>query len=326
MSAQDVSSVTRIRTLRADRGDARERLDLVLVRHLADRPEVSRSQIQAWIEGGRVKVNGAVAAKPSMRLALGDEIEIALPPPPPRLAMTAEERPLSILFEDEHLLALDKPPGLVVHPSIGHRQGTLMNALLWHAREWGPDRRPGLVNRLDRDTSGVLLVAKTPAVHGILARHLRRRDARKEYLAIAYGSPPTDQGRIDLKILRDPADRKRMIVSKTEGRDSVTLWERISEGGGLTLLRCRLLTGRTHQIRVHLKARGWPIVGDPVYGEPRFKGIADPGLAALCKDFPRQALHARRLAFAHPATGGSIEIMAPVPEDMEGLLAAAGLE
>lgn len=313
------------RTLRADRGDARERLDRVLVRHLADRPEVSRSQIQAWIEGGRVRVNGAVAAKPSARLALGDEIEIALPPPPQRPVMAAEERSLSILFEDEHLLALDKPPGLVVHPSIGHRQGTLMNALLWHAREWGEDRRPGLVNRLDRDTSGVLLVAKTPAVHGILARHLRRRDARKEYLAVAYGSPPSEKGRIDLKILHDPADRKRRIVSKTQGRDSVTLWERISEGGGLTLLRCRLLTGRTHQIRVHLKARGWPIVGDPVYGEPRFKGIADPALAALCRDFPRQALHARRLAFAHPATGAPIEIVAPVPEDMAGLLAAAGL-
>ncbi len=317
------------RIIRADRGDARERLDLVLVRHLADRPEVSRSQIQAWIEGGLVKVNGAVAAKPSVRLVLGDEIEIVLPPPPPpRPAMAAEERPLSILFEDEHLLAVDKPPGLVVHPSIGHRAGTLINALLWHAREWGEGCRPGLVNRLDRDTSGVLLVAKTPAVHATLARHLRRRDARKEYLAAVYGSPPAgylERGRIELKILRDPLDRKRMIPSKTEGLDSVTLWERISEGNGLTLLACRLLTGRTHQIRVHLKARGWPIVGDPLYGEPRFKGIADPVLAGLCKDFPRQALHARRIAFAHPATGAPMEIVAPVPEDMAGLLRAAGL-
>ena len=319
-----------IRTIRADRGDARERLDLVLVRHLADRPEVSRSQIQALIEGGRVTVNGAVAAKPSARLAMGDEIGIALPPPPPpRPAMAAEERPLSILFEDEHLLAVDKPPGLVVHPSPGHRAGTLVNALLWHARAWGEDRRPGLVNRLDRDTSGVLLVAKTPGVHATLARHLRRRDAVKEYLAAVYGSPPSGhfgKGRIELKILRDPSDRKRMITSKTEGLDSVTLWERISERGGLTLLACRLLTGRTHQIRVHLKARGWPIVGDPIYGEPRFKGIADPALAGICKDFPRQALHARRIAFAHPATGAPVEIVAPVPEDMAGLLAAAGLK
>ena len=315
-----------IRTIRTDRGDARERLDLVLVRHLADRPEISRSQIQAWIEGGRVTVNGAVAAKPSARLALGDEIEVVLPPPPPpRPAMAAEERPLSILFEDEHLLAVDKPPGLVAHPSPGHRAGTLINALLWYAREWGEGCRPSLVNRLDRDTSGVLLVAKTPVVHATLARHLRRRDAEKEYLAVVYGSPPSDKGRIELKILRDPSDRKRIITSKTEGRDSVTLWERISEGNRLTLLACRLLTGRTHQIRVHLKARGWPIVGDPVYGEPRFKGIPDPTLAAYCKDFPRQALHARRIAFAHPATGAPIEIVASVPEDMAGLLAAAGL-
>ncbi len=325
MSAQDTQGGT-TRIVRTDRGDARERLDLVLVRHLADRPEISRSQIQAWIEGGRVKVNGAVAAKPSARLALGDEIEVALPPPPPpRPAMAAEERPLSILFEDEHLLAVDKPPGLVVHPSSGHRAGTLINAVLWYARDWGEDRRPGLVNRLDRDTTGVLLVAKAPAVHATLARHLRRRDAEKEYLTVVYGSPPTDKGRIELKILRDPLDLKRRITSKTEGRDSVTLWERISAGGGLTLLRCRLLTGRTHQIRVHLKARGWPIVGDPVYGEPRYKGIADPVLAGICKDFPRQALHARRIAFAHPATGAMIEIVAPVPEDMASLLETAGL-
>ncbi len=312
------------RTIRTDRGDARERLDLVLVRHLADRPEISRSQIQAWIEAGRARVNGAVTAKPSARVAQGAEIEIALPPPPPpRPAPAAEERALSILFEDEHLLAVDKPPDLVAHPSPGHRAGTLLNALMGYARDWEEGRRPSLANRLDRDTSGVLLVAKTPAVHATLARHLRRRDARKEYLAAVYGSPPTDEGRIELRLLRDPADRKRVIASKTEGLASVTLWERLEEGNGLTLLGCRLLTGRTHQIRVHLKARGWPIVGDPVYGEPRYKGIADPALAALCRDFPRQALHARRIAFAHPATGAPMEIVAPVPADMAGLLAAA---
>lgn len=313
------------RTFRADRGDDRERIDRVLQRHLADRPDVTRSRIQGWIGDGLVRVNGAPAAKPSSRLMTGDVVEVELPPLPERRAVTAQEMPLSVLFEDEHLLAIDKPPGLVVHPTMGHREGTLINALLWHAREWGEGRRPGLVNRLDRGTSGVLLVAKTPAIHGALARSLRRRDAGKEYLAVIYGATPFEHGRIERKILRDPADRKRMATSKTEGRDSVTRYERLAEGSGLTLLRCRLLTGRTHQIRVHLQSQGWPIVGDPVYGEPRWKGIAEPALAALCRDFPRQALHAFRLSFVHPATGAPLEIAAPVPEDLEALLAAAGL-
>lgn len=313
------------RTFRADRGDDRERIDRVLQRHLADRPDITRSRIQTWIGEGLVRVNGTPAAKPSSRLIVGDVVEVELPPPPERRAPAAQEMPLSVLYEDEHLLALDKPPGIVVHPAPGHREGTLINALLWRARDWGEGQNPGLVNRLDRGTSGVLLVAKTPALHASLARHLRRRDAQKEYLAVIYGATPFDQGRIELKILRDPEDRTRRVTSRTEGRDSVTLYERLAEASGLTLLRCRLLTGRTHQIRVHLKSQGWPIVGDPVYGEPRWKGIAEPGLAALCRDFPRQALHALRLSFVHPATGAPLEIAAPVPEDLETLLAAAGL-
>ncbi len=313
------------RTFRADRGDDRERIDRVLQRHLADRPDVTRSRIQGWIGEGMVRVNGVPAVKPASRLMTGDVVEVELPPLPERRATVAQEMPLSVLFEDEHLLAVDKPPGLVVHPTIGHREGTLINALLWYARGWGEGRRPGLVNRLDRGTSGVLLVAKTPAFHGALARSLRRRDAGKEYLAVVYGATLFEQGRVERRILRDPADRKRMATSKTEGRDSITLYERMGEGSGLTLLRCRLLTGRTHQIRVHLQSQGWPIVGDPVYGEPRWKGIAESGLAALCRDFPRQALHAFRLTFVHPATGAPLEITAPVPEDLGGLLAAAGL-
>jgi 23S rRNA pseudouridine1911/1915/1917 synthase len=317
--------VTAPRTFRADRGDDRERIDRVLQRHLADRPDITRSRIQGWMGEGLVLVNGVPAAKPSSRLIVGDVVEVALPPPPERRAPVAQEMPLSILFEDEHLLAVDKPPGIVVHPTAGHREGTLLNALLWYARGWGEGRRPGLVNRLDRGTSGVLLVAKTPAVHAALARSLRRRDAGKEYLAVIYGATPFDEGRIELKLLRDPEDRKRMTTSRKEGRDSVTLYERLAETAGLTLLRCRLLTGRTHQIRAHLKSQGWPIVGDPLYGEPRWKGIAESGVAAACRDFPRQALHAVRLSFVHPATGAPLEITAPVPEDLEALLAAAGL-
>jgi len=314
------------RTFRADRGDARERLDHVLRRHLADRPDVTRARLQAWIAEGRVRVNGNPAAKPSSRLSLGDQVEVPLPPLPERREVTAQEMPLVVLFEDEHLLALDKPPGLVVHPAAGHRDGTLINALMWRARDWEEGRRPGLVNRLDRGTSGVLLVAKTPEVHAALTRRLRRPDAEKEYLAVVYGSTPFSLGRIELKILRDPADRKRRMASKSEGKDSLTLYRRIGEASGLTLLSCRLLTGRTHQIRVHLASQGWPIVGDPLYGEPRWKGIADSVVAAVCKDFPRQALHACRLSFLHPVTGAPLEIVAPVPEDMAALLAAAGLQ
>src|SRR3954464_7355612 len=313
------------RTFRADRGDDRERIDRVLQRHLADRPDVTRSRIQVWIGAGLLRGNRAPGAKPSRPVVTGDVVEVELPPPPERRAVTAPEMPLSVLFEDEHLLAIAKTPGPVVPPAPGHREGTLINALTWRARDWGEGRRPGLVNRLDRGTSGVLLVAKTPAIHASLARHLRRRDAGKEYLAVVYGTTPFDQGRIERKILRDPQDRKRMITSKSEGRDSVTLYERLAEGSGLTLLRCRLLTGRTHQIRVHLRSQGWPIVGDPVYGEPRWRGIAESGLAALCRDFPRQALHAFRLSFVHPATGVPVEIAAPVPEDLAALLAAAEL-
>jgi 23S rRNA pseudouridine1911/1915/1917 synthase len=315
-----------IRTFRADRGDARERLDHALVRHLAGVPAVSRAQIQAWIAAGRVRVNGAVATRPAVRLVLGDEVEIALPAPPPAPPPpAAQEMPLSILFEDDHLLALDKPAGLVVHPAVGHREGTLINALLWRAGEWEGDGRPGLVNRLDKDTSGVVLVAKGSQAHAALARALRSRRAEKEYLAVVYGATPFAKGRIESKILRDATDRRRMATSKIEGRASLTLYERLGEAGSLSLLRCVLRTGRTHQIRAHLKGQGLPIVGDPVYGEPRWKGIADPALAAVCRDFPRQALHARRLAFAHPATGVPMEVVAPIPADLAGLLAAAGL-
>jgi 23S rRNA pseudouridine1911/1915/1917 synthase len=318
------------RTFRADRGDARaRRLDLVLLRHLRDRHDISRAQVQAWIDAGLVRVNGAPAAKASSRVASGDEIEVVLPPPPPLPPPpVAQEMPVSILYEDEHLLAVDKPAGLVVHPTHGYSAGTLLNALLWRLREWeGEERRPGLVNRLDRDTSGVLLVAKGPEMHAALVRAFRARRAEKEYLAVVHGRTPFPKGRIDLKILRDPEDRRRMTTSKTEGRDSSTVWERLAESPEepLSLLCCRLLTGRTHQIRVHLKALGLPIVGDPVYGEPRWRGIRDPELAALCRDFPRQALHARRVALVHPSTGATLEVVAPVPGDLAGLMRAAGL-
>lgn len=315
---------------RIHRGDARQRLDVALVRRLDEIPGLSRTRIQEWIAEGLVRLNGVVVRKASERLAAGDEVEIELPPPPPRPEMAAQEIPLSILYEDEHLVAVDKPPGLVVHPTFGHRDGTLLNALLWHLRQRGEDAESlGPVSRLDKWTSGVLVVARGGEAHARLARALKSPTSEKEYWAVVYGQTGVDHGRIDLRVLRDSEDRRRMTTSKTEGVAASTLFSTLAETAGagvaLSLLRCVLLTGRMHQIRVHLRARGWPIVGDPVYGEPRWKGIADPALAALCRDFPRQALHARRLVFRHPVTGEPVEIVAPVPADMGELLAAAGI-
>jgi 23S rRNA pseudouridine1911/1915/1917 synthase len=301
------------------------------VRHLGDRPDASRARVQAWIAAGLVRVNGVPAGKPAGRLALGDAVAALLPPPPPpRPRPVPQDLPLAVLYEDDHLLAVDKPPGLVVHPTPGRRDGTLLNALLWRARSWADGCRPGLVNRLDKGTSGIVLVAKTGAAHGRLARALRSPAAEKEYLALVYGRPPLARGRIERKLVRDVSSgSRRMAASRTAGRDAVTLYEVLAETRGegtpLTLLRCLLRTGRTHQIRVHLESAGLPIVGDPVYGASGWKGLRDLLLAALCRDLPRQALHARRLAFVHPATGEPLEIVAPLPQDLAVLLAAAGL-
>ena len=317
-------------TFRADRGDAGQRLDRVLLRHLADRPDLSRSRVQAWIAEGRVRVGGTPALKPAARLAPGDLVEADLPPPPPaRPAPRPQELPLAVLYEDEHLLALDKPPGLVVHPTYKHAEGTLLNALLHRARDWPPGRRPHLAQRLDKGTSGVLLVAKTGEVHGAFARAAARGLIQKEYLAVVYGRPPARKGSIDLKLARDAEDSRRVVASKSTGLASETRWEVVADAPDpavpLALLACILVTGRTHQIRVHLAAAGWPIVGDPTYGEPRWKGLADPRLADLCRTFPRQALHARRLALAHPATNAPLDITAPLPADMAELLATVGI-
>ena len=313
------------RTFRTARGDAAERLDRLVAQRLADIPGLSRVRIQEWIGAGLVRVDGVAVTRPSARPAPGAEVEVLLPGARPHPPPVAQDIPLSILFEDDWLLALDKPPGMVAHPTKSHADGTVLNALLFHFGK--AEGGAGLVNRLDMNTSGVLLVAKAPGVHARLARVLRTREAEKEYLAVVYGPVPFPKGRIDRRILRDPRDPRRRTASRTEGKDATTLWERISESkdGGIALLRCRLLTGRTHQIRVHLHAEGMPIVGDPLYGEPRWKGLRDPALAAACRGFPRQALHARRLCFPHPVTGERVEVLAPVPADLAGLLAAASL-
>ena len=327
-----MSEVPRLRrTVRADRGDSGERLDRVLLRHLNDLPAASRTKIQEWIRSGLVRVNGREPGKSSEKVKAGEAITIDLPAPSPaRPELVAQDIPLSILFEDSEVLVLNKPPGLVVHPAAGHRDGTLVNALLHRSKDWaGPADRPGLVHRLDKDTSGVLVVAKTELAMAKLGKAMKERFLEKEYLAVVYGSPPVRKGRIDFGILRDPRDRKRMAASRSSGRPSTTLYEILSESSGLlsglTLLRCKLVTGRTHQIRVHLKAVHLPIVGDPTYGSPRWKGIRDEKLRELCRTFPRQALHAWRLTLRHPASGERMTFTAPLPPDVTGLLEAADL-
>jgi 23S rRNA pseudouridine1911/1915/1917 synthase len=242
--------------------------------------------------------------------------------------MDAEHTILDILYEDDALLAVNKPPGIVVHPTYGHATGTLMNALLWHARDWPAASKPSLVGRLDKETSGAVLVAKHRAIHAALQKTLASSHSEKAYLALVYGHVKKAHGRIDLPLGRAPGDRRRVVVDAS-GAPSLTLFERIDHAPappiGLSLLKCRLMTGRMHQIRVHLGARGWPIVGDPKYGSPEWLKIRDQTLAAALQPWSRQALHAWRLSFAHPVTNARVVIEAPVPADFASLLRAAGL-
>ena len=332
--------LTSTRVVVADRGDAGRRLDLVVRRHLSDVATATRTRVQRWIENGRVTVNGRPVRRVAARAALGDHVAVALPDVRPRGAMTAEDVPLDIVYEDESLLAIDKPAGMVVHPAYKNATGTVMNALLWHARRWPSGMRPSIVGRLDKLTSGIVIVAKTAAMHAALQRELAAPDADKDYLAVVYGRVRVARGRIDFRLSKDQRDRRRVVASRDVGAPSVTRFERLAcspaPRAGLALLCCSLATGRAHQIRVHLAARGWPLVGDPTYGEPRCQTchapltpcgcrIVDPALAAVLRAFGRQALHAWRIAFTHPATRARFVVQAPLPRDIEQLLAATGL-
>jgi 23S rRNA pseudouridine1911/1915/1917 synthase len=291
---------------------------LRLDRALADLfPSHSRSFLGRLIEEGHVSVDGQVAAKVSQHVAQGCEVTIDIPPPAPT-ELVSQEIPLTILYEDANLVVIDKPAGLVVHPAAGHADGTLVNALVFHVKDLsgvGGELRPGIVHRLDKDTSGVMVIAKNDATHRALSAAWNTDAVRKEYIAVVYGTPASAKGTIDAPIGRDPRDRKRMAVV-SGGRNAITDYEVIERLRYASVLRCRLRTGRTHQIRVHLKHLGHPIIGDPVYSGPQWRGIPDKKLQKVIAGFGRQALHAARITLPVGV------FSAPVPEDMGMLIGA----
>ncbi len=281
------------------------RLDVFLTERM---PHLSRSRIQALCKDGHVLVDGTIPAKPGVLLR-GAERVTCDEPAPKAVETQAEDIPLSVLFEDEHLIVVDKPAGMVVHPAVGNPDGTLVNALLHHCDDLsgiGGEERPGIVHRLDKDTSGCMVIAKNDAAHQGLAEQFQQRSLEKRYLAVVAGKPRMLSGSIKAPIARHHSHRQKMtVVADGRGKDAHTDWRCLGSwkvpGSEMSLIECRLHTGRTHQIRVHLKHIGLPLAGDPVYGKPL--------------SFPRQMLHAWRLAFRHPVHEGRLEFTAPLPPD-----------
>ncbi len=275
-------------------------------------PQRSRSQWQQWIEAGNVRVNGRPARRVNLRLLPGDRVETDALPIMPPLEAKPETRILPLVFEDDHLLVLDKPAGWVVHPGAGHWEGTLMNALLAHAPGQKELPRAGIVHRLDKDTSGLMVVAKTLAAYHALVAAIKARAVTRRYWALAHGGITADLT-ISAPIGRHPTVRVRMAVV-TSGKPAETHVRPLAVLGAVTAVQCTLATGRTHQIRVHLAHRGHPLVGDPVYGRSdQALGIAPLG---------RQALHAWRLALAHPVSGAPLSFVSPLPQDLQQVVAA----
>jgi 23S rRNA pseudouridine1911/1915/1917 synthase len=310
-------------TFVADRGDDAHRLDRAVLRHGLGHG-LSRSRIQRLVAEGRVTINGRRATRPAQRLQAGDQVAVDCDPARQRQRPAAESLPLVVLHEDDDLLVVDKPPGQVAHPSYRNSSGTLLNALLGRAAAVGAGWEPHLVQRLDKGTSGLLLVAKSRGVQSAL----QKAAFVKEYLALVWGRPAPAAGRIDTPLGRDPLDRRRVMAS-TEGAGALTDYRTLARtrgrATGLSLLCCRLVTGRTHQLRVHLADRGWPLVGEPIYKVQTRLRLADPRLHRAATSFERQALHAWRLSFTHPRTGADIRLHADPPEDLRRLLDALGL-
>lgn len=304
--------------------DGGERLDIVLAEHI---PELSRSRIQKAIHAGDVFVSGIPARKAATRVHEGELIELAFSPPRP-LEIRPEAIPLDIVYEDEHLLVVNKPPGMVVHPAPGHDRGTLVHALLAHCRDLsgvGGVMRPGIVHRLDSGTSGLLVVAKSDEVHIALSKQLMERTVKRVYYAVVWGEMPESEGVLEFPIGRSPRDRKRMAVVSRGGREAVTAYYVLDTFSPFQYIRIKLGTGRTHQIRVHLSFTGHPVLGDPVYGGRKLrKGSLAQREARTARKvlalLDRQALHAGELSFIHPMTAERVVFTALAPPDFQSAL------
>jgi 23S rRNA pseudouridine1911/1915/1917 synthase len=295
---------------------AGQRLDVFLSQEIAD---VSRSQLARQIGQAAVTVNGA-AGVPSRKLHAGDVI-VWEPPPVVATEIAAEAIALTIIHEDQWLVVVDKPAGLVVHPAPGHEAGTLVNALLAHCRDLrgiGGELRPGIVHRIDKDTSGLLVVAKDDATMNALGAAFKAHTIERVYEALVAGAPPGPSGRIDTFYGRDPRERKKFSSRVRSGKRAVTNWRLTEKFPGAARMEARLETGRTHQVRVHLAALGCPLLGDKVYGRPP----RDLAVRAIADALGRQALHARLLGFVHPATGKQMTFSSELPPDMRAALAA----
>ncbi|MCI7676254.1 MAG: RluA family pseudouridine synthase [Phascolarctobacterium sp.] len=272
--------------------------------------DITRSNMQRLLEDGRA-VKGAKVLKANYKLKAGDEIVVTLPEPQP-LDAQPENIPLDIIYEDEDVIVVNKARGMVVHPAAGNYSGTLVNALLYHCKNLSGINgviRPGIVHRLDKDTSGIMICAKNDEAHLSLSQQIQAKTARRTYLAVVRGNIKTDSGTIETQIARDKVDRKKMAVVKENGREAITDYEVVERFGKYTLVRCKLRTGRTHQIRVHMEYLGYPLVGDPKYS-PMKTPFAIKG----------QALHSQTLEFTHPRTGECMQFEAPLPEDMQKII------
>jgi 23S rRNA pseudouridine1911/1915/1917 synthase len=289
-------------------------------------PTLSRERLKALISSGAVTLDGRLLRDPATKVSGGNAAEVAVPDPAPA-GNAAQDIPLTVVFEDEHLIVIDKPAGLVVHPACGNLDGTLVNALLHHCRGSlsgiGGVERPGIVHRIDKDTSGLMVAAKTDRAHTGLAAQFAKHTIDRRYKAIVRGALRQQVGRIEGNLGRSSADRKKMaVVGAGQGKHAVTHYRRIAPLKGATLVECRLETGRTHQVRVHMASIGHPLVGDPVYGRGgiNFRELS-PGFT-----FERQALHAARLGFVHPVTSAALSFESNMPADMQELFSHLALE
>lgn len=299
--------------IRAEEGDADSRID----RFAAEKTGITRSQIHKLIEEGLLRVNGA-PTKAGYRVRAGDEVDITLPEKQTE-ELLPEDIPLDILYSDEHLAVVNKPAGLVVYPAAGHPSGTLMNALRYRLGELsapGGPLRPGVVHRLDKDTSGIMVVALSEEAYHRLVEQFSQRKIRRSYVALVSGRMKGESGSITLRIGRSMTDRKKMSVRTRKGREAETKWDVIERFRSATLVRAKLSTGRTHQIRVHFASAGHPVLGDRTYGHKT--SLALVGKMKL--HFPRQMLHAKVLGFRHPITGRKMRFTSPLPDDMRSAI------